>query len=78
MYIPFGTVKGTLHKGDIAACLGYIVQDGTTMEDERICLLKEDPKSDFLVSVSSEALWSSQYFTAQSTPPEKRFPSRRL
>ena len=52
-YIPYGGWNGTLRARDIAACLGYLVQDGVPLEDTRICLLTADPDGNYLINTST-------------------------
>jgi hypothetical protein len=48
-YIVYGTLKSSVHGGDVGKCLGYVVQDGGVREDERIFLLNADPAANYLV-----------------------------
>ena len=48
-YILYGTLKGFIRKENVGECLGYIVQDGEKLEDERVFLLNDDPDANYLV-----------------------------
>jgi hypothetical protein len=49
IYIAYGTIKKSIHGDDVGTCLGYIVQDGAAMKDERIFLLTGDSAANYLV-----------------------------
>lgn len=61
-YILYGTVKGRLKKSDIESCLGYIVQDGETLEDIRIYRLTADPDDNYLVECTMEGEMEQPHF----------------
>lgn len=51
-----------MHRSDISACLGYLVQDETKMEDVRICLLADDAQAGFLVFVTVGGIMNQPLF----------------
>ena len=61
-YIPYGTQKSSITADDLGSCLGYIVQDGKTIDDSRIYLLADDPDADYLVYMSTEGIMNPTIF----------------
>lgn len=49
IYMPYGTVGKALRAKDIAACVGYLVQDGKADTDTRIYTLTDDPAHNYLM-----------------------------
>ena len=47
-YIGYGTIKGNIRANEVGDCLGYIVQDGTKLEDSRVFLLADDTDANYL------------------------------
>ena len=48
-YMPYGTICRTVQAKDVAACIGYIVQDGEPLPDTRIYTLAGDPAHHYLM-----------------------------
>ncbi len=61
-YIPYGTINGIVPKDEMGDCLGYIVQDGTKMEDSRIFLLTGDPDANYLGRFETEEIMNQPDF----------------
>jgi len=61
-YIPYGTIKGIVPKEEMGDCLGYIVQDGTKMEDVRVFLLAGDPDANYLERFETQGVMSQPDF----------------
>ena len=61
-YIPYGTINGIVPKEEMGDCLGYIVQDGTKMEDERIFLMSGDPDANYLGRFETQGVMSQPDF----------------
>ena len=67
-YIPYGTINGIVPKDEMGDCLGYIVQDGTKMEDSRIFLLAGDPDANYLGRFETEGVMNQpDFFRAVDT-----------
>lgn len=48
-YMPYGTIRQSIKKGDIEDCVGYLVQNGNADIDERIYTLTADPQHNYLM-----------------------------
>ena len=67
-YIPYGTINGIVPKDEMGDCLGYIVQDGTKMEDSRIFLLGGDSDANYLGRFETEGVMNQpDFFRAVDT-----------
>ena len=62
IYIPFGALNGSLNDKDVGECLGYIVQDGVKMKDVIVCLLSDDPESNYLILYDTVGFMESPFF----------------
>lgn len=62
MYIPFGTLNGSLNNSDIGECLGFLVQDGQKLESVRILTLSADDDVNFLLEQDTEGDMSQASF----------------
>ena len=67
-YIPYGTINGIVPNDEMGDCLGYIVQDGTRMEDSRVFLLSGDPDANYLGRFETEGVMNQpDFFRAVDT-----------
>lgn len=55
-YMPYSSLKGTIHKKDVAKCIGYIIQNENVSsivdinnKDTRVYTLTIDPEHNFLM-----------------------------
>lgn len=62
IYIPFGTLKGSLNNSDVGECLGFLVQDGQKLESVRILTLTSDDDVNFLLEQDTEGEMSQASF----------------
>lgn len=49
IYIPYGTLSGSIDKDDVKQCLGYEMQDGEEDENVRIYTLSDDSGNNYLM-----------------------------
>lgn len=49
IYLPYGTLNGTLKEENIKGCIGYIMEDDINDKDTRIYTLVEDKDVNFLL-----------------------------
>ena len=61
-YIVYGTIKHSIDGSDVGRCLGYIIQDGVIMKDERIFLLNADPDANYLVRIVTNGFMDQPVF----------------
>ena len=61
-YIPYGTPKNGISGNDIGQCLGYIVQDGEKLTDERVFTLRDDTENNFLAVLTYEGFMDPPLF----------------
>jgi len=61
-YIGYGTVKNSIDGNDVGKCLGYVVQDGVLMKDERVFLLNADPDANYLVQIFTDGFMNQPFF----------------
>ena len=74
-YLPYGTIARSVRAADIAACVGYIVQDGEPLTDTRIYTLAGDPAHDYLMEyyvgttlMNQPVFWRAEDTRGQEIP----------